>query len=52
MDKPPPDPRRLLDLWNEWETGETPPGRVLANLKIHGLRDLLEQLASAEGAEA
>jgi hypothetical protein len=30
----------------EWETGETPPGRVMSNLKTHGLRDLLEQLVA------
>lgn len=47
MDKPPPDPRKLLDQWMEWERGETPPGRVIANLKTGGLRDLLEQLVDA-----
>jgi hypothetical protein len=31
----------------EWETGETPPGRVMSNLKTAGMRDLLEQLAAA-----
>jgi hypothetical protein len=31
----------------EWERGETPPGRVMSNLKTGGLRDLLEQLAGA-----
>ena len=30
----------------EWEKGETPPGRVLANLKTGGLRDILEGLVS------
>jgi len=38
----------------EWERGETPPGRVMSNLKTGGLRDLLEDLAreaaSAGGA--
>jgi hypothetical protein len=29
----------------EWEKGETPPGRVMSNLKIGGLRELLEVLA-------
>jgi hypothetical protein len=28
----------------EWERGETPPGRVIANLKTGGIRDLLESL--------
>ena len=29
----------------EWEKGDTPPGQVMKNLKVSGLRDLLEQLA-------
>ena len=45
MDRPPPDPRKLLDEWMEWERGENTPGRVMANLKTAGLRDLLELLA-------
>ena len=52
MDKPPPDPARLLDLWEEWERGETPPGRVLANLKIHGLPELLAQQAGRTESRA
>ena len=56
MDRPPPDPTKLLEAWMEWERGETPPGRVMSNLKTGGLRELLEQLtaavpASAPGAE-
>jgi hypothetical protein len=31
----------------EWERGETPPGRVMSNLKTGGLRELLEQLVEA-----
>jgi hypothetical protein len=46
MDRPPPNPAKLLDIWMEWERGEATPGRVLADLKIGGLRDILEQLAS------
>ena len=30
----------------EWERGEETPGRVMANLKTGGLRDLLEQLVA------
>ena len=36
----------------EWETGETPPGRVMSNLKTGGLREILEELAAAQQAEA
>jgi hypothetical protein len=46
MDRPPPDPKKLLDEWMEWERGEATPGRVMANLKTAGLRDLLEDLAA------
>jgi len=53
MDRPPPDPQKLLASWMEWEKGETPPGRVMSNLKLAGLRDLLEQLvAAAEAAKS
>ena len=51
MDTPPPDPAKLLAFWMEWERGDTPPGRTLANLKTHGLPDLLRSLA-AEAAGA
>jgi hypothetical protein len=45
VDVPPPDPVKLLSFWMEWERGETPPGRVMSNLKTGGLRELLEHLA-------
>ena len=48
-DRPPADPAKLLSLWMEWERGETPPGRVMSNLKTAGLRELLEQLTAGTG---
>jgi hypothetical protein len=53
-DRPPPEPEKLLSDWMEWERGETMPGRVISNLKTHGLRELLEALvaAPAPGPEA
>jgi hypothetical protein len=51
MDQPPPDPTKLLGAWMEWERGETPPGRVMSNLKIAGMRELLEELV-AQGTVA
>ena len=45
-DRPPADPAKLLAWWMEWERGETTPGRVMANLKTGGLRDILEELAA------
>jgi hypothetical protein len=47
VDIPPPDPAKLLAFWMEWERGETPPGRVMSNLKTGGLRELLEQLVQS-----
>ena len=49
MDRPPPDPAKLLADWMEWEKGETPPGRVMSNLKTAGMRELLERLAAEAG---
>ncbi|MEI7593518.1 MAG: hypothetical protein WCK41_09895 [Actinomycetes bacterium] len=47
MELPPPDPKKLLAAWNEWESGTETPGRVMANLKTAGMAELLEQLAAA-----
>lgn len=49
-DRPPPDPAKLLAFWMEWERGETPPGKVIANLKTNGLRDLIEAMVAAQAA--
>jgi len=46
-DRPPPDPEKLLAYWMEWERGETPPGRVISNLKTAGLREMLEATIEA-----
>lgn len=45
MELPEPDPGKLLQAWMEWERGEVTPGRVMANLKTAGMRQLLESLA-------
>lgn len=52
MDRPPPDPRALLDAWMEWERGDSTPGRVMSALKTGGLRVLLEALAAQLPATA
>ena len=49
MELPPPDPKKLLAHWMEWEKGDTPPGRVMSNLKTGGMRELLERLAADVG---
>jgi hypothetical protein len=51
-ERPPPDPVKLLSAWMEWEKGETPPGRVMSNLKTAGMRELLEALVLALDAPA
>lgn len=52
METPPADPVKLLDAWMQWERGEITPGRVMADLKTGGLRDLLQHLAEAATAAA
>ena len=52
MDRPPPEPAKLLAAWMEWERGETPPGRVMSNLKTAGMREVLEGLVTAAEAAA
>jgi hypothetical protein len=46
VERPPADPAKLLSAWTEWETGETPPGRVMSNLKTGGMRDVLDHVGT------
>jgi hypothetical protein len=50
MDRPPPDPEKLLAQWMEWEAGDVAPGRLVANLKTAGLPDLLRLLVDERAA--
>ena len=50
MDRPPADPAKMLATWMEWEKGESTPGRVLADLKIAGLREVLVHLATDQAS--
>lgn len=52
MDRPPPEPAKLLAAWMEWERGEASPGRVMSNLKTAGMREVLENLVTAAEAAA
>jgi hypothetical protein len=52
VEVPPPEPVKLLACWMEWEKGETPPGRVMSNLKTAGMKELLEQLVAQAPASA
>ena len=44
---PPPDLHKLQIAWEEWERGEQPPGKVLANLKTAGMATVLAQLVES-----
>ncbi|MBV6507954.1 MAG: hypothetical protein JJLCMIEE_01012 [Acidimicrobiales bacterium] len=48
VDRPAPDPAKLLEKWNEWERGEIAPGKVMSDLKTGGLADLLESLVEGD----
>ena len=50
-DRPPPDPSTLLEDWLKWERGEIEPGRLIANLKKGGLREVLEDLAATKATD-
>jgi hypothetical protein len=45
FEQPAPDLQKLIAAWEQWETGEETPGKVLANLKTAGLPEVLRQLA-------
>jgi len=42
MDRPPPEPAKLLSQWEAWERGDELPGRTMANLKTGHAKTLLE----------
>ena len=44
MEIPPPDPQKLLNHWMEWEKGEITPGDLMKQLKMGGMRQILEAL--------
>jgi hypothetical protein len=50
MELPPIDPAKLLDIWMRWERGEDSPGRIIADLKIARLPELLTELAESAAA--
>jgi hypothetical protein len=52
MERPAPDPVKLLESWMEWERGEATPGRVMSSLKTGGLRILLEAIVEQIPATA
>ena len=47
FERPAPDLNKLLAAWEEFERGEQPPGKVLANLKTAGLAEVLNELVAS-----
>lgn len=47
FEAPAPDLGKLVTAWEEWERGDQPPGRVLANMKTAGLAQVLQQLVDS-----
>lgn len=47
FEPPAPDLAKLQQVWETWEKGAEMPGRVLADLKTAGMRDLLRQLVDS-----
>ena len=52
MDRPPPDPSKLLAIWQRWEAGDALPGKTMSELKTGGMPELLETLLADAGADA
>lgn len=52
FERPVADLAKLLTAWQEWESGEQTPGRVLADLKKAGLAEVLKQLSESGWAPA
>jgi hypothetical protein len=52
-EQPPPDLDKVVAAWMEFEKGTAMPGRVLADLKKAGLREILDAaVAARDGGEA
>lgn len=44
FEAPAPDLNKLIAAWEEWESGEQTPGKVMATMKTAGLPQVLQQL--------
>ena len=47
FEQPAPDLSKIVAAWEEWETGDQTPGRVLADMKTAGLPEILRQLTES-----
>ncbi len=46
FEAPAPDLSKLIAAWEEFESGEQTPGKVLSKMKTAGLAQVLAQLAA------
>jgi len=44
MQKPKPNLNKITALWEEWEQGKAEPGKLMSQLKINGLPEILKEL--------
>ena len=51
-ERPPPDLDKVVAAWMEFEKGTAMPGRVLADLKKAGLREILDAAVAARDEAA
>lgn len=47
FEKPAPDLSKIVAAWEEWESGEESPGRVMADMKTAGLDRVLAELTES-----
>ncbi|MDP2293458.1 MAG: hypothetical protein Q8M22_19930 [Actinomycetota bacterium] len=47
FEAPAPDLNKLIAAWEEWESGEQTPGKVMATMKTAGLPQVLQQLIAS-----
>lgn len=50
LERPAPDPAKLLSVWDDWVRGDELPGRTMASLKTGEARQLLEAGGEATAA--
>ncbi len=44
MQRPKPNLNKIIELWEEWEQGKAEPGRLMSQLKMNGLPQILKEL--------
>ena len=44
MQRPKPNLNKIIELWEEWEQGKAEPGRLMSQLKMNGLPEILKEL--------